>query len=113
MYIMTFFSLSFFHIAVVFTVIFLRYIFFTVCVFSLSFYIYIYIFCTHCQLTTLGTRTQLTRLLQDSLGGNSRTVMIACVSPADSNFDETMNTLRYADRCVLLYCVLLWCVGLL
>lgn len=42
--------------------------------------------------------SKLTRLLQDSLGGNSHTVMIACVSPADSNLDETLNTLRYADR---------------
>lgn len=42
--------------------------------------------------------SKLTRLLQDSLGGNSRTVMIACVSPADINFEETLNTLRYADR---------------
>lgn len=42
--------------------------------------------------------SKLTRLLQDSLGGNSHTVMIACVSPADSNLEETLNTLRYADR---------------
>lgn len=42
--------------------------------------------------------SKLTRLLQDSLGGNSHTVMIACVSPADYNCDETLNTLRYADR---------------
>ncbi|XP_035999264.1 kinesin family member 4 [Fundulus heteroclitus] len=42
--------------------------------------------------------SKLTRLLQDSLGGNSHTVMIACVSPADSNMEETINTLRYADR---------------
>ena len=42
--------------------------------------------------------SKLTRLLQDSLGGNSRTVMIACVSPADINREETLNTLRYADR---------------
>jgi len=35
-------------------------------------------------------------LLQDSLGGNSRTIMVACVSPADFNLDETVNTLRYA-----------------
>jgi hypothetical protein len=42
--------------------------------------------------------SKLTRLLQDSLGGNSRTLMIACVSPADANFEETLNTLRYADR---------------
>jgi hypothetical protein len=59
--------------------------------------------------------SKLTRLLQDSLGGNrfdpvllfslvvticskSQTLMIACVSPADSNFGETMNTLNYASR---------------
>lgn len=42
--------------------------------------------------------SKLTRLLQDSLGGNSMTLMIACVSPADSNYDETVGTLRYADR---------------
>ncbi|KAG1654870.1 Chromosome-associated kinesin KIF4 [Nymphon striatum] len=42
--------------------------------------------------------SKLTRLLQDSLGGNSHTLMIACVSPADYNFEETLNTLRYADR---------------
>ena len=42
--------------------------------------------------------SKLTRLLQDSLGGNSKTVMIACVSPADVNFDETSSTLRYAGR---------------
>lgn len=34
----------------------------------------------------------------DSLGGNSHTLMIACISPADSNMEETINTLRYADR---------------
>ena len=42
--------------------------------------------------------SKLTRLLQDSLGGNSRTCMIACVSPTDSNLDETLNTLKYAAR---------------
>ena len=42
--------------------------------------------------------SKLTRLLQDSLGGNIHTLMIACVSPADSNLEETLNTLRYADR---------------
>ncbi|KAM9781132.1 kinesin family member 4 isoform X1 [Syngnathus typhle] len=42
--------------------------------------------------------SKLTRLLQDSLGGNSHTLMIACISPADTNLDETLNTLRYADR---------------
>uniref|UniRef100_A0A1I7Y2D8 Kinesin-like protein n=1 Tax=Steinernema glaseri TaxID=37863 RepID=A0A1I7Y2D8_9BILA len=40
----------------------------------------------------------ITRILQDSLGGNSYTVMIACVSPAESNNEETLSTLRYADR---------------
>jgi kinesin family member 4 len=42
--------------------------------------------------------SKLTRLLQDSLGGNSLTMMIACVSPADYNLEETLSTLRYADR---------------
>eukprot|EP00466_Bigelowiella_natans_P005292 jgi/Bigna1/75626/fgenesh1_pg.36_\ len=42
--------------------------------------------------------SKLTRLLQHALGGNSQTLMIACVSPADSSFDETINTLRYASR---------------
>lgn len=42
--------------------------------------------------------SKLTRLLQDSLGGNSRTLMIACVSPSDKDFMETLNTLRYANR---------------
>lgn len=42
--------------------------------------------------------SKLTRLLQDSLGGNTKTVMIANCSPADYNFDETLSTLRYACR---------------
>ncbi|XP_070495238.1 kinesin-like protein KIF21A isoform X4 [Chironomus tepperi] len=42
--------------------------------------------------------SKLTRLLQDSLGGNSQTCMIACVSPSDQNFMETLNTLKYANR---------------
>nr|CCA18975.1 PREDICTED: kinesin family member 4 isoform 2 putati [Albugo laibachii Nc14]CCA24827.1 predicted protein putative [Albugo laibachii Nc14] len=42
--------------------------------------------------------SKLTRLLQDSLGGNSKTLMIACVSPADVNYDEISSTLRYATR---------------
>ncbi|KAI9315739.1 hypothetical protein BX666DRAFT_2106249 [Dichotomocladium elegans] len=42
--------------------------------------------------------SKLTRLLQDSLGGNSQTLMLACVSPADINFMETLNTLKYANR---------------
>ena len=40
--------------------------------------------------------SKLTRLLQDSLGGNSRTIMVACISPAGLNFDESINTLRWA-----------------
>jgi hypothetical protein len=42
--------------------------------------------------------SKLTRLLQDSLGGNTKTLMIASVSPADDNYDETLSTLRYAAR---------------
>lgn len=42
--------------------------------------------------------SKLTRLLQDSLGGNTKTVMIAALSPADYNYDETLSTLRYASR---------------
>jgi kinesin family member 1 len=40
----------------------------------------------------------LTMLLQNSLGGNAKTVMIAALSPADINYDETLSTLRYANR---------------
>lgn len=42
--------------------------------------------------------SKLTRMLQDSLGGNSRTLMLTCVSPADVNFEETLNALKYANR---------------
>ncbi|KAJ9048047.1 tubulin-dependent ATPase kip3 [Entomophthora muscae] len=42
--------------------------------------------------------SKLTRLLKFSLGGNCKTVMIVCVSPASKHFDETYNTLKYADR---------------
>ena len=42
--------------------------------------------------------SKLTRLLQQSLGGNSRMVMIACISPAEPNAEESINTLRYAER---------------
>jgi kinesin family protein 18/19 len=42
--------------------------------------------------------SKLTRLLKFSLGGNCRTVMIVCVSPSSVHFDETQNTLRYANR---------------
>ena len=42
--------------------------------------------------------SKLTRILQNSLGGNSKTLMIATISPASGNYDETLSTLRYADR---------------
>ncbi|KAI8807586.1 P-loop containing nucleoside triphosphate hydrolase protein, partial [Cladochytrium replicatum] len=42
--------------------------------------------------------SKLTRMLQDSLGGNSQTLMLACVSPSDFNYGETINTLNYANR---------------
>lgn len=42
--------------------------------------------------------SKLTRLLKFSLGGNCRTVMIVCVSPSSAHYDETQNTLRYANR---------------
>ena len=42
--------------------------------------------------------SKLTRLLQDSLGGNTKTLMVACLSPADNNYEETLSTLRYANR---------------
>ncbi|EJW87977.1 kinesin-II 85 kDa subunit [Wuchereria bancrofti] len=42
--------------------------------------------------------SKLTRLLQDSLGGNSKTVMFANIGPASYNYDETVSTLRYANR---------------
>ena len=59
--------------------------------------------------------SKLTRLLKDSLGGNCRTVMIAHVSPASSSFEESRNTLTYAERakriktkvCVCV-CVCVW-----
>ena len=35
---------------------------------------------------------------QDSLGGNTKTMMVACLSPADNNYEETISTLRYANR---------------
>jgi hypothetical protein len=42
--------------------------------------------------------SKLTRLLKDSLGGNSKTLIVACISPAESNAVETISTLRYAKR---------------
>lgn len=40
----------------------------------------------------------LTQLLMNALGGNSKTIMIAAISPADVNYEESLSTLRYADR---------------
>eukprot|EP00924_Labyrinthula_sp_SR-Ha-C_P004717 maker-scaffold_1-snap-gene-9.14-mRNA-1 protein AED:0.07 eAED:0.07 QI:93/1/0.66/1/1/1/3/0/1086 len=42
--------------------------------------------------------SKLTRILQDSLGGNSKTIMITCVSPAELDLDESVNAMRYAAR---------------
>lgn len=42
--------------------------------------------------------SSLTRILQNALGGNSKTIMICAVSPSDMNFEESLSTLRYADR---------------
>ena len=42
--------------------------------------------------------SSLTRMLQNALGGNSKTIMICALSPASINYEETMSTLRYADR---------------
>ena len=42
--------------------------------------------------------SQLTRMLQNALGGNSKTIMICAISPAQLNFEETLSTLRYADN---------------
>lgn len=42
--------------------------------------------------------SNLTRILQNALGGNSKTIMICAISPASLNYEETLSTLRYADR---------------
>ncbi|KAK3104146.1 hypothetical protein FSP39_024813, partial [Pinctada imbricata] len=42
--------------------------------------------------------SKITRLLKDSLGGNAKTLMICCISPSTSNFDESLNALKYANR---------------
>lgn len=46
----------------------------------------------------------LTWLLRENLGGNSKTAMVAAISPADINYDETLSTLRYADRAKAIRC---------
>lgn len=42
--------------------------------------------------------SKLTRLLKESLGGNAKTLMMACVTPSYSHYEETLNTLKYAAR---------------
>ena len=42
--------------------------------------------------------SKVTRLLQDSLGGNSKTVMVSTIAPDSNNYDDTLNTLRLANR---------------
>lgn len=42
--------------------------------------------------------SKLTYLLKDSLGGNSKTTIITCITPSSSNFKETINSLQFADR---------------
>ena len=42
--------------------------------------------------------SKLTQILQSALGGNSKTIMVAALSPASINYEETLSTLRYADR---------------
>lgn len=42
--------------------------------------------------------SKLTRILKDGLSGNSQTVMVATISPADNQYHHTINTLKYADR---------------
>lgn len=46
----------------------------------------------------------LTRILKNALGGNSKTLMICALSPSDNNYDETLSTLRYADRAKRIKC---------
>lgn len=48
--------------------------------------------------------SQLTRILSNALGGNSKTIMICAISPASSNFEESLSTLRYADRAKKIVC---------
>ena len=47
---------------------------------------------------TIDSLIKINPLLQDNLGGNSKTVMIATLSPAADNYEETLSTVRYADR---------------
>ena len=52
----------------------------------------------HCTLPSTSFSVCLSVCLQDNLGGNSKTVMVATVSPAADNYEESLSTLRYADR---------------
>lgn len=47
--------------------------------------------------------SKLTEVLRDSFVGNSRTVMISCISPNEGSCEHTLNTLRYADRCAFFF----------
>lgn len=46
----------------------------------------------------------LTKILRNALGGNSKTLMICALSPAEDNYEETLSTLRYADRAKQIKC---------
>ena len=48
--------------------------------------------------------SSLTRILQNALGGNSKTLMICAISPSNNNYEETLSTLRYADRAKKIQC---------
>lgn len=48
--------------------------------------------------------SQLTRILQNALGGNSKTLMICAISPSEDNYEETLSTLRYADQAKKIKC---------
>jgi len=52
--------------------------------------------------------SKLTRILKDSLGGNCKTVMIANVSPSSLSYDDSYNTLRYADRAKRIKCQVMY-----
>jgi hypothetical protein len=51
------------------------------------------------ELAVVHRDSKLTRLLQDSLGGNALTVLISCISSCEADFEETNSTLKYANRC--------------
>jgi hypothetical protein len=55
-----------------------------------------------CYVFVMCRDSKLTRLLQDSLGGNALTVLISCISSCEADFEETNSTLKYANRCACL-----------